>query len=142
MVSSFAYYIMKLKRDFVDFCNERLQKIGLSQGQLLFLIYIGKHEYCSPKELANALHMDSGHATRTIVKLVESGFILQTLNPNDKRAHILTLTKKGKEAFCISHELFKEWDEKMLSDVSIEQRQELMLIMETLVHHKADEWYY
>ena len=142
MVPSFAYYMTLLKRDFVDFCNDKLQSIGLSKGQVLFLIYIGKHPDCSQKELANDLDIDHGHATRTIYKLVENGFITQRRNVEDKRAHILSLTDKGTSAFQTSYDLFHEWDALILKDLANEQQTQLIQYMKQLVqttHDKKEE---
>lgn len=59
MFDTFAYLITSLRKDFTEFCNEKLQEMGLTQGLLFFILYAGKHPQCSPKELTEALHMDT-----------------------------------------------------------------------------------
>lgn len=75
MVTSLAYYIMLLRKDFAAYCNVRLQEHGLTQGLLFFILYIGTHPGCSPAQLSASLHMDAGHAVRSLNKLEQGGFI-------------------------------------------------------------------
>ena len=57
MVSSIAYYITLLRRDFAGYCSRELGKLGLSQGLLFFILYVGRPPGCTPGQLAAALHM-------------------------------------------------------------------------------------
>ena len=139
MYTSLAYYISSLRKDFVDYCNKCLASIGLSQGQVYFLIYIGKHPNCSPKELAKALNMDTGHTARTIYKLEEDNFLIQGQNPNDKRARILKLTEKGEEAFKLSYDLFKDWDKEVLKELSDKEKDTILSLMKKITN--VDKWY-
>ena len=75
MFDTFAYLITSLRKDFTEFCNEKLQEMGLTQGLLFFILYAGKHPRCSPKELTEALHMDAGYCARALAKLEEKGFL-------------------------------------------------------------------
>ena len=101
---SLAFFATLLNKDFTAYCNRRLGEAGLMQGQLYFILYVGKHPGCAPKDLVQALRMDIGHTTRTLVKLEQGGFLVQEQNPEDRRAHILRLTEKGEAAFALSHE--------------------------------------
>lgn len=139
MIPSFAYYTMLLRNEFVAYCNEKLQEIGLTHGQLFFILYVGKHKDCAPKILAKDLHMDSGHATRTILKLEEHGFLRQTVNETDRRAHLLRLTEKGNQAFQLSHDLFNQWDELVQSKLTLDERESLMTMMQAMVSEKEDD---
>lgn len=137
MYTSLAYYVTSLRKDFVDYCNKSLSNIGLSQGQLYFLIYVGKHPSCSPKELAKALNMDIGHTARTIYKLEENNFLIQKQNPNDRRGRVLQLTEKGKDAFELSYDLFKQWDKEILQNLSDEEQDIVFSLMKKII--RTDE---
>ena len=133
MLSSLAYYITLLRKDFTNYCNQQLAEMGLSQGLLFFILYVGKHPSCSPKDLAQALHMDAGHTVRSLSKLEQGGFLVQEINPGDRRARILTLTKEGEKAFLLSHEMFTQWDNKATASLTTEERQLLTALLEKLV---------
>ena len=134
MIHSLAYFVTILRKNFTDFCNLQLQEMGLSQGLLFFIIYVGKHPGCTPKELTEALRMDVGHSARTITKLVNGGFLNQTVNPKDHRSHILMLTAEGEKAFQTSYDLFAQWDEEVLEPFSQEEREQLMGLLYRLTN--------
>ena len=129
MNRTLAYYVTLLRKNFTGYCNQKLAEEGLLQGQLYFILYIGRHTHCSPKELAQALHMDAGHTTRTITKLVQEGFLVQEKSKTDGRAHTLLLTEKGDAAFRMCHELFVQWDNKVLEPLSAEEQKTLMALL-------------
>lgn len=133
MTRSLAYYVTMLRRDFTEYCGQKLQEIGLSQGLLFFILHIGKHPGCSPKGLGEALKMDSGHVARSLVKLVQAGFIFQEQNQKDRRAHILRLTAKGEEAFELSHALFFQWDREILQGMGEKDQELLFGLLERLM---------
>lgn len=126
MKSTLSYAIMVLQKNFVSFSNRELQKLGLSQGLLYFILYVGNHPGCSQKELAQRLHMDAGHVTRSLNKLEQNGFITMEQNKEDRRVHMLYLQKKGEEAFLFSHSLFSRWDQAVLSEMTEADQQQLL----------------
>lgn len=136
MHQTLAYYATLLRKDFTDYCSRRLTEEGLSQGQLYFILYVGRHVDCSPKELAQALHMDAGHTTRTLKKLAQDGFLLQKKSPKDGRAHTLQLTEKGEHAFRLSYELFMQWDAEVLCPLSCEEQAVLKSLLSKLLLQK------
>lgn len=140
MVSSLAYFVTLLQKDFVNYCNRRLSEINLSQGQLYFILYVGKHPGGSPKELSHALHMDAGHTARSLTRLEHGGFLMQEPDPEDRRAHILRLTEAGEAAFRLSHELFSQWDEAVLGSFTEEEQSQLIVLLERVVHTVGGEF--
>ena len=99
MEQTLAFYINLLRGDFTQFCAQRLKELGLSQGLLYFLLYVGRHPGCSAGELASVIGADSGHTTRSVEKLVQQGFMTRTRSQQDKRAVVLELTEQGRDAF-------------------------------------------
>lgn len=134
MTKSLAYFVTLLRRDFVSYCNQRLSDIGLSQGQLYFILYIGKHPDCSPKELTQALKIDAGHTNRSLTKLKQAGFLTQLVSPHDRRVHILRLTEKGQKTYHFSHELLIQWEEKVICSLSSNEQTLLISLMKKLDH--------
>lgn len=132
MIQSFSYFVTLFQKDFSYYCSQKLQQIGLTQGLLFFILYIGRHPECSPRQMSKALHMDPGHAARSLAKLIQMGFIRQTDNPKDRRAHMLSLTEKGASAFQLSHDLFYQWDEEYLKCLSSDEKEQLFRLLSSL----------
>lgn len=129
MYNSLAYYISSLRKDFIEFCNKKLDCLGITQGLLFFIIYIGKHPGCTSSELSNKLKLDSGHTARSIEKLVKSEFIKKDKDIKDKRVSILNLTEKGEHTFQASYKMFIEWDKEKLKTLEKEEKEILMNIL-------------
>ena len=104
-----AYSTTVLFRDFSEYTSRQLQKLGLNRGMLFLVIYVGKHPGCSQSELTEALGLDWGYGQRSILKLVEDGFLLREKRG---RAYHLDLSEKGQEAFAIGHQVFFDWDQE------------------------------
>ena len=132
MTESFAFYVTVLRKLFTQFCTEKLAEINVTYGQLFILIFVGKKETCSPKEISLALKLDAGHLNRTLSKLTENGLLKQKKNEKDKRANIIGLTPKGQKAFEMSHDLFYEWDKVILNPLSDNEKQNLMELMKKI----------
>ena len=126
MLRTFSYACTVLYRRFTHYTSNRLHQLGLSFGPLFFLIYVGKHPGCTQSELTTDLRMDWGHSQRTVLKLVESGFLNRE---KDGRAYRLTLSDKGRQAFEASHQVFFDWDEEALSNLTPEERTQLMALL-------------
>lgn len=139
MEASFVYQVLILKKQFTNFCNERLQKMGLSIGLMFFIIYIGKHEPCSPGELSTAIRMDTGHTTRSIDKLVKGGFVKKERSNIDRRSQVICLTEKGREAFERVYLLFEEWEEQVLNDMTKDEKETLHLLLDKIIKKEQDD---
>lgn len=141
MPKSLAFFTLVLQKDFTAFCHQRLQEIGLTQGLLYFILYIGKHPCCAMGDMTKALHMDWGHTQRSVDKLVQDGFVNKQKNELDKRAYYLSLTSKGEHAFSVSHQVFFDWDTGALQGLSEEEKNHLFALLEKLTCRKGDDTY-
>lgn len=126
MFRTFSYACTVLYRRFTQYTSARLNQLGLSFGTLFFLIYVGKHPGCTQSELTTALHLDWGHSQRTVLKLVEGGFLLRE---KDGRAYRLTLSEQGQRAFEASHQVFFDWEEQSLANLTPEERRQLTALL-------------
>lgn len=139
-LDSFAFYVSLLRKHFVSYCSERFAELGITYSQMFILIFIGKRQECSPKEVSEFLKLDAGQLNRTLSKLMEGGLILQRKNDKDRRANILCLTDKGKDIVTTIHNLFYEWDQIALSQFDTDNRQEMMGFLKQIIfnlNHKT-----
>ena len=135
MFQTFAYYLSVLYKDFYAYAGARLHPLGVKNGLVFFVIYVGKHPGCTPAELTKTLRVDWGYSQRCITKLVEDGLITKE---KAGRSYQLNLTKRGEEAFQVSHQLFYDWDGQKLSSLTEEERNTLLALLNKIVR-KEDE---
>lgn len=123
-------YATLLYKNFASYTADRLAGIGLNFGALSFIVYIGKYPGCTQSSVKDDLKMDWGHCQRSISRLVEDGFV-QKEKGCDRSWH-LTLSQKGDEAFLLSHQVFKEWDDELLSDLTDDERAILLSLLKKI----------
>ena len=135
MFQTFAYYLSVLYKDFYAYAGARLHPLGVNNGLVFFVIYVGKHPGCTPSELTKTLHVDWGYSQRSITRLVEDGFLIRE---KVGRAYHLTLSSKGQQAFSISHQVFFDWDQESLSSLSPSERDQLFSLLAKISSKKGD----
>ena len=127
MFQTLAYYSSVLHKDFISYTSNKLQTLGINYGSLFFLIYVGKHPGCTPAQLTKALQVDWGHSQRSITKMVNDGFMTKD---KSGRIYHLDLTKKGQQAFEISHQVFFDWDKESLSSLTDAECKQLFELLQ------------
>lgn len=135
MVNTLAYYSTVLSRSFTAYTAHALEQIGLSQGLLYPLLYVGRHPGCTQAELTNALGLDWGYCQRSTLRLVEDGFFLRE---KQGRSYRLTLSEKGLQAFETSHQVFFDWDNDVLQPLSEEERAQLLALLAKVKEKEAN----
>lgn len=135
-----SYYIAMLYRSFSDFTGDKLQEVGLNFGLLFFIVYIGKKPNCTPSELTKALSLDWGHSQRCINRLTDDGFITKE---KSGRHYLLNLTERGQEAFEAAHQIFFDWDDRFMTNLTAKEKEQLLALLEKaterIPHHVRND---
>ncbi|GGH24681.1 hypothetical protein GCM10007423_08330 [Dyadobacter endophyticus] len=81
--------IMMVRRDIAR------HQLPVSVEQLIILMHIKDHESISQQDIAKLTRKNKSSIHRLVGILKEKGLLEISLNKNDKRLHVLTLTVKG-----------------------------------------------
>lgn len=130
-----AYYATAFHRSFVNYTTAKLQTLGLNFGSLFLVIYVGKHPGCTQTQLTSDLNLDWGYSQRSVTKLVEEGFLTRE---KSGRCYHLNLSDKGQQAFEVSHQVFFDWDEQVLSALSLQEREQLFTLLAKAAQKEVD----
>ena len=129
-----SYYATLLYRNFSAFTSDRLQQFGLNYGLLFFIVYIGKKPNCTPSELKKELALDWGHSQRCITRLVSDGFITKE---KAGRHYLLNLTERGQEAFDAAHQVFFDWDNAFMTNLTAKEKEQLLTLLEKATERES-----
>ncbi len=80
-------------------------------------------------ELSRRLMVTGGNVTGLVAQLVDEGLVERTAVPHDRRAHVVRLTARGREAFAamaVSHE---GWIVEMLGGLAGQDRERLHALL-------------
>lgn len=135
MFQTLAYYATAFYRSFVNYTTAKLQTLGLNFGSLFLVIYVGKHPGCTQTQLTSDLNLDWGYSQRSVTKLVEEGFLTRE---KSGRCYHLNLSDKGQQAFEVSHQVFFDWDEQVLSALSLQEREQLFTLLAKAAQKEVD----
>ena len=135
MFQTLAYYATAFHRSFVNYTTAKLQTLGLNFGSLFLVIYVGKHPGCTQTQLTSDLNLDWGYSQRSVTKLVEEGFLTRE---KSGRCYHLNLSEIGQQAFEVSHQVFFDWDEQVLSALSLQEREQLFTLLAKAAQKEVD----
>lgn len=135
MFQTLAYYATAFHRSFVNYTTAKLQTLGLNFGSLFLVIHVGKHPGCTQTQLTSDLNLDWGYSQRSVTKLVEEGFLTRE---KSGRCYHLNLSDKGQQAFEVSHQVFFDWDEQVLSALSLQEREQLFTLLAKAAQKEVD----
>jgi DNA-binding MarR family transcriptional regulator len=75
-----------------------LERHGLTQARAHVLWILGPAERMTQRELADALKVTPRNVTTLVDALEATGFLRRAAHPSDRRAIVVTLTQKGRQA--------------------------------------------
>ena len=67
----------------------------VTPSQWMALMFIARADKASVKELSENMNVSSSAATQLVNALVKQGCVKRTASPDDRRTHLLSLTKKA-----------------------------------------------
>ena len=83
-------------RDFIARPDGMLQTYGFGRAHHRILFFVGQYPGMSVAELLKILNITKQSLSRVLSALIDQGYILQEIGPEDRRQRLLNLTKKGK----------------------------------------------
>jgi len=117
-------------------CQERMQyqseRFGLPDAELRCLMLFGEERYLTPKGIAHKMNVVKSRVSKIVDGLLRKGFIQRIKDPEDSRIRLLSLTPKGQRKLNEVKLFQAEIHERVLSQISPEQRQRLLLNLDLL----------
>ena len=100
--------LRKATRRISQLYDTALAPSGLKTTQRAILAQLGRSEPASVGQLAEALVMDAGALAHTLKPLERDRLIAVTVDPDDRRSRMITLTRQGRAKLAESDALWAE----------------------------------
>lgn len=78
------------------------------------------------KELIKRIHLSGSRLTRILTELEKKGFLVRSIDPEDRRGINVTLTKKGRSMSEALEHRYIQIHEEILADVPVDRQEEIM----------------
>ncbi|GEM_PF-2700318 len=101
--------ILKVFRMGLAYANQQLKDIDLSSGQVYFIAELSQHEWLNMSDLSKAVGVDNAHATRSVEKLCNLGYVIKLPDEQDHRAFRVSLTLSGRKMARRVNKTLKQW---------------------------------
>lgn len=124
-------------------CHEKEERIAkqhsLTQAEFRCLRQINEIENINNKEIAERMNLSASRLTRIIDGLVEKGFVVREIEPNDRRNMRLYLSENGKEFTRKLNEDYVNIHSQILGGIESGQHQPLITAMSGLLS-AVEKW--
>ncbi|HQN74791.1 MAG TPA: winged helix DNA-binding protein [Bacillota bacterium] len=137
MEKRYDHMISKYQHRFLE---ERLKDLEINRSEAPYLKAIYMYDSMKMNDLISKFFFHKSHSTRAIKSLVAQGYIVKTVDEEDKRAFVLTITDKGKNVAAKIVKILAEWDELMESFLEKEEL-ELVSAIQKKVYDKLRIYY-
>lgn len=104
---------------------ERIGEVGLTPRGWGALNVLDKEGAITQQSLGRCIGMDPSSMVATIDELEASGMVERRRNPQDRRAHALHITDKGRSTLSEGRKVARRAQEEFLAPLSPEERRQL-----------------
>lgn len=120
----FGKWISIISRHSGIYYADRMEQLGLSAGQYIFILCICDHPGLTQDELANELAFNKSTVARVVASLEKEGFVERRGNTRDKRVFNLFPTERAEEVRPRISEVLNRWNRR-ITDGFTPQEEEL-----------------
>ncbi|HWY10198.1 MAG TPA: MarR family winged helix-turn-helix transcriptional regulator [Bacteroidia bacterium] len=108
--------------------TKSLEKLGIER-YFSVLYFLHNNKNCCQQVICDNLKIDKTAMVKVMDYLSKAGWIERKTNPNDRREHFISLSKKGEKQTKEVVRSFKIIDEKAFSDINETERKAFFKIM-------------
>lgn len=103
--------------------------LGMRLKQFVALTYLRNREACSQKALYSSLMLDANNAVLLLNDLEELGYVERRRDPEDRRRHLVAITKAGLKALLRAEAALDSIEHEILAGLDEDEREELRRLL-------------
>lgn len=99
-----------------------LSNFGITATEQTMLMYLYGHDNPNQEEIAKFFMLDKGSVAKTLQKLEKKAMIERSINENDQREKVITLTDRAFAVKDVCVNLLTFWNDMAYQNISPEDR--------------------
>ena len=129
---SIAKLITIIAKGLSIYLSHNLESFGINPTQLLLLFEISHQENLNQEKIAKRCNINKGAVARSIKKLEDNGFVLRTIDENNRRQNKVSLTPKGKETLKNAFKVLQSWENEVIKEKGYVDKEVLQLVLKEI----------
>jgi DNA-binding MarR family transcriptional regulator len=130
----------RLRRYRQRYLDERLSLLELSAPQGIFLTQIDQHQPIKMNHIIEMTPFHKSHATRNIQQLSERGLVVKTIDPEDNRGYLLSVTEAGSAIAKRVIQALDDW-ERLCNEALSESEMALLAIIKNKIFQHVNNYF-
>jgi len=127
-----------LSKLYYGIISKKLEKLDIERYFSVLHFIQNNNGCCCQQEVCNTLHIDKTAMVKILDSLTKAGLIERKTNPEDRRQHYLTLSKKGEKQTKEITKTFEALDEEMFAGFSEKEREIFKNVLDRLTEKLQD----
>ncbi len=115
-----------LSRRHFQYCEERLQEVGIGPGQVPILMELSRCGELSQRVLAEKVHVTPATISGTLKRLERGGIISRREDEKDARVSLVSLSERGRALSEEARHIFREADCMIIEKFNEQECDELL----------------
>ena len=111
------------------YASRELRHIDISGAEHPILMFLAKNPSTNQEAIAKYLMIDKGAIAKSLAKLEEKDFVIRTINKNNKRENIISLTEKGKANIEAMKKVLDEYYILLFKNLSVDEKNTFELLV-------------
>lgn len=103
--------------------------LGMHMRHLVALAYVRDHDECPQQDLAEAFCMDANNVVLLLNELEQLGYATRIRDPQDRRRHLVQLTKAGRSALTRTEDAQCALEDEVLRALDADERRTLRALL-------------
>ena len=135
LASSNAFLLARLGARFKMQLIARLDESGFESYHYSMLAMLDEGARHTQSTMATALHLDPSRLVSLLDTLESRGLIVRQRDPQDRRRHVVSITKAGRRQLARMRETFKQLEDEFLAPLDGDARETLHDLLQQLAAH-------
>ena len=114
------------------YMNHRLGDLGINETQLHLLFEISHHENLNQEKIASRCNINKGAVARSIKKLEDNGFVIRTIDENNRRQNKVSLSPKGRTTLSEAIKVLNDWEDEVIKEKGYVNKELLQLVLKEI----------
>jgi DNA-binding MarR family transcriptional regulator len=128
----FGRSLAVLAKTYFGALTKRLEHLELERHYSILIFIEGAAEGCTQQCICDCLKIDKVSMVGRLDYLIKKKYIKKTVNPSDRREHLIELTPKARTVLPVIHEAIDSLNKEAFKGLSKEQQKEFYRFMNVM----------